>query len=133
MPRFTLLRRIFVACFSVATLLLLATVLIPETSTAADNATTQLFSPFTPMEDPNRAMYALGVLFRANLADLAAGEATEGMVRYPGPLRRLGLRVNSGQQVRIVGLDGGLRVELRNGEGVEGRRVKDGYAWTKTP
>lgn len=106
---------------------------MPGMSTAADNATTQLFSPFTPMEDPNRAMYALGVLFRVNLADLAAGEATEGMVRYPGPLRRLGLRVNAGQQVRIVGLDGGLRVELRNGEGVEGRRVKDGYAWTKTP
>lgn len=130
MPRYVLTRRVLVFYLALTVFLFLSAAVMP-TLCAAENAT-QLFSPFTPMQDPNRAIYALGVLFRANLADLASGEEAQGMVRYPGPLRRLGLRVHAGQQVRILGLDGGLRVELKNGESVEGCRVDNGYTWCKT-
>ncbi|MFW5735685.1 MAG: hypothetical protein ACOCWR_11550 [Oceanidesulfovibrio sp.] len=118
--RFTLL-------FCIASLVL-CTGAFPEPAESADNSA-QLFSPFTPMEDPNRAVHALGVLFRANLADLLPGEKAQGMVRYPGPLQRLGLRVHAGQKVRILGTDAGLRLEIQGLGALEGRRKEGGFAW----
>ncbi len=78
LPRYVLTHRALVFYLALTLFLFLSAGAKP-TLCAAENAT-QLFSPFTPMQDPNRAIYALGVLFRANLADLASGEEVQGMV-----------------------------------------------------
>ncbi|QJT08901.1 hypothetical protein [Oceanidesulfovibrio marinus] len=120
----------FLQAIALAACMLLAPLCLSQAAWAGDNAT-ELFVPFKPKDDPNRAAYAMGILFRANLADITPGEETQGMVRYPGPLRRLGVRAHAGQKIRIVGMDGGLRMELPNGDAVEGIKGESGYAWRK--
>lgn len=115
---------------TLAACMLLAPLCLSQAAWAGDNAT-ELFVPFKPKDDPNRAAYAMGILFRANLADISPGEETQGMVRYPGPLRKLGVRAHAGQKIRIVGMDGGLRMELPNGDSVVGTKGEKGFDWRK--